>query len=52
MVQDILFGTPKPHEANMDLGIMDPDYVNVVFNGHPLGWGSYYFKGSNKGSTR
>lgn len=34
MVQDILFGTPTPHEANMDLGIMDPDYVNVVFNGH------------------
>jgi carbon-monoxide dehydrogenase catalytic subunit len=34
MVQDILFGTPKPHEANMDLGIMDPDYVNIVFNGH------------------
>lgn len=34
MVQDILFGTPKPHAANMDLGIMDPDYVNVVFNGH------------------
>lgn len=34
MVQDILFGTPKPHEANMDLGIMDPDYINVVFNGH------------------
>lgn len=34
MTQDILFGTPKPHEANMDLGIMDPDYVNVVFNGH------------------
>jgi anaerobic carbon-monoxide dehydrogenase catalytic subunit len=34
MTQDILFGTPKPHEANMDLGIMDPDYVNIVFNGH------------------
>ncbi len=34
MVQDILFGTPKPHEVNMDLGIMDPDYVNIVFNGH------------------
>jgi carbon-monoxide dehydrogenase catalytic subunit len=34
MTQDILFGTPKPHEANMDLGIMDPDYVNLVFNGH------------------
>lgn len=34
MVQDILFGTPSPHEVNMDLGIMDSDYVNVVFNGH------------------
>lgn len=34
MVQDILFGTPKPHEVNMDLGIMDPDYINIVFNGH------------------
>lgn len=34
MVQDILFGTPKPHEVNMDLGIMDPNYVNIVFNGH------------------
>lgn len=34
MTQDILFGTPKPHEVNMDLGIMDPDYVNIVFNGH------------------
>lgn len=34
MTQDILFGTPKPHEVNVDLGIMDPDYVNLVFNGH------------------
>ncbi len=34
MVQDILFGTPTPHEVNMDLGVMDPDYVNIVFNGH------------------
>lgn len=34
MVQDILFGTPCPHEVNMDLGIMDPDYINIVFNGH------------------
>ncbi len=34
MVQDILFGTPMPHEVTMDLGIMDPDYVNIVFNGH------------------
>lgn len=34
MVQDILYGTPKPHETDVDLGIMDPDYVNIVFNGH------------------
>lgn len=36
MVQDILFGTPMPHEVNVDLGIMDPDYVNIVFNGHHI----------------
>ncbi len=34
MVQDILFGTPMPHEVNVDLGILDPDYVNIIFNGH------------------
>ncbi len=34
MTQDILFGTPMPHEVDMDLGVMDPDYVNIVFNGH------------------
>lgn len=34
MAQDILFGTPMPHEVNTDLGIMDPEYVNIVFNGH------------------
>jgi len=32
--QDILFGTPKPHRMNFDLGIPDPAYVNVVVNGH------------------
>jgi carbon-monoxide dehydrogenase catalytic subunit len=34
MAQDILFGTPKPHEVDVDLGIMDPGYINIVFNGH------------------
>ncbi|HML37670.1 MAG TPA: anaerobic carbon-monoxide dehydrogenase catalytic subunit [Bacillota bacterium] len=34
MTQDILFGTPAPHEVDVDLGIMDPDYVNIAFNGH------------------
>lgn len=34
MVQDIIFGTPMPHEVNTDLGIIDPEYINIVFNGH------------------
>ncbi|MGC8937060.1 MAG: anaerobic carbon-monoxide dehydrogenase catalytic subunit [Candidatus Methanomethylicaceae archaeon] len=32
--QDILFGTPKPHEMRFDFGILDPSYVNIVVNGH------------------
>lgn len=32
--QDILFGTPMPHEHEVDLGIIDPEYVNIVVNGH------------------
>ncbi|MDP3104267.1 MAG: anaerobic carbon-monoxide dehydrogenase catalytic subunit [Candidatus Methanoperedens sp.] len=34
IVQDVLFGTPQPHAVNVDLGIIDPAYVNVVANGH------------------
>ena len=34
MVQDILFGTPQPHEVDVDLGIMCPEHINIVFNGH------------------
>lgn len=32
--QDILYGTPMPHESQCDLGILDPNYVNLIFNGH------------------
>lgn len=44
MVQDILFGTPMPHEVEVDLGILDPEYVNIVFNGHEpwIGMATYY----------
>ncbi|WP_366923489.1 anaerobic carbon-monoxide dehydrogenase catalytic subunit [Metallumcola ferriviriculae] len=31
---DIVLGTPYPHEVQYDMGILDPEYVNVVFNGH------------------
>lgn len=34
MVQDVLFGTPKPHEVAVDIGIIDPAYVNIAVNGH------------------
>lgn len=34
IIQDILFGTPQPHEAEVDLGILDPDYVNILPHGH------------------
>ncbi|MBN2025812.1 MAG: anaerobic carbon-monoxide dehydrogenase catalytic subunit [Actinobacteria bacterium] len=32
--QDILFGLPRPHPMRVDLGVLDPDYVNVLPNGH------------------
>ena len=32
--QDILFGTATPHQAEVDLGVLDPDYVNILVGGH------------------
>ncbi len=32
--QDILFGIPRPHKFKVDLGVLDPEYVNVLPNGH------------------
>jgi carbon-monoxide dehydrogenase catalytic subunit len=32
--QDILFGIPRPHPMRVDLGVLDPDYVNALANGH------------------
>lgn len=32
--QDVLYGVPKPHMMRVDLGVLDPDYVNVLPNGH------------------
>jgi carbon-monoxide dehydrogenase catalytic subunit len=32
--QDILFHVPRPHPMRVDLGVLDPDYVNVLPNGH------------------
>ncbi len=32
--QDVLFGIPRPHRMRVDLGVLDPDYVNALPNGH------------------
>lgn len=32
--QDILFGIPRPHPMRVDLGVLEPDYVNALANGH------------------
>ncbi len=32
--QDVLYGIPRPHSMRVDLGVLDPDYVNVIPNGH------------------
>ncbi len=33
-IQDILYGIPRPHPMRVDLGVLDPDYVNILPNGH------------------
>jgi carbon-monoxide dehydrogenase catalytic subunit len=32
--QDIIFKVPRPHNMRVDIGVLDPDYVNVLPNGH------------------
>jgi carbon-monoxide dehydrogenase catalytic subunit len=32
--QDIMFGLPRPHKMRVDIGVLDPDYVNALPNGH------------------
>ncbi len=32
--QDILFGIPRPHPMRVDIGVLDPDFVNALPNGH------------------
>ncbi|MGD9402411.1 MAG: anaerobic carbon-monoxide dehydrogenase catalytic subunit [bacterium] len=33
-LQDVLFGIPRPHKVRVDLGVLDPEYVNILPNGH------------------
>lgn len=33
-IQDILYGIPRPHPMRVDMGVLEPEYVNVLPNGH------------------
>jgi len=33
-VSDILFGTPKPRQSSVNLGVIKEDYVNILVHGH------------------
>jgi carbon-monoxide dehydrogenase catalytic subunit len=33
-IQDIIFNIPRPHKMRVNLGVLEPDYVNVLPNGH------------------
>jgi len=33
-LQDVLFGTPEPVRARMNLGVLDADQVNILVHGH------------------
>jgi len=33
-IQDVLFNVPRPHPMRVDLGVLDPQYINVLPNGH------------------
>ncbi|MFX0175550.1 MAG: anaerobic carbon-monoxide dehydrogenase catalytic subunit [Candidatus Hodarchaeota archaeon] len=33
-IQDILFNIPRPHKMRVNLGVLNPDYVNILPNGH------------------
>jgi carbon-monoxide dehydrogenase catalytic subunit len=33
-VSDVLFGVPKPVQSRVNLGVLEPDQVNVIVHGH------------------
>lgn len=50
--QDVLFGTPSPHSMDVDIGIIDPSYVNVVVNGHELFIGAALIKAAHEAKNQ
>ena len=33
-LSDVLFGTPKPVVSEANMGVLDPDYINIAVHGH------------------
>lgn len=52
MGQDILFGTAQPHTINVDLGIIDPSYVNIAVNGHEPFIGAALIKAAHEAKNQ
>ncbi|MCZ7358965.1 MAG: anaerobic carbon-monoxide dehydrogenase catalytic subunit, partial [Candidatus Methanoperedens sp.] len=52
IVQDVLFGTPAPHSVNVDLGIIDPAYVNIAANGHEPFMGAALIKAAHEAKNQ
>ncbi len=52
MGQDIIFGTPQPHAVNVDLGIIDPSYVNIAANGHEPFIGAALIKSAHEAKNQ
>jgi carbon-monoxide dehydrogenase catalytic subunit len=46
--QDVLFGTAVPHEVDVDLGVIDPDYVNIIPSGHEPFFGALFIELARK----
>ncbi|MFW5913192.1 MAG: anaerobic carbon-monoxide dehydrogenase catalytic subunit [Candidatus Hadarchaeota archaeon] len=51
-IQDILFGAAEPHTAEVDMGILDPDYVNILPNGHEPFMGAALIKVARRGEVQ
>ncbi len=52
IVQDALFGTPMPHAVDVDLGIIDPAYVNIAANGHEPFIGAALIKAAHEAKNQ
>jgi carbon-monoxide dehydrogenase catalytic subunit len=52
IVQDVLFDTPAPHSVNVDLGIIDPAYVNIAANGHEPFMGAALIKTAHEAKNQ